>query len=73
MTKDLEQGHAKDAASNVALQASLMDRPGTAWHAIKYGNVEVRLASGWIHGDECSQYQCLEQIFDGTYLIFRFQ
>jgi hypothetical protein len=30
--------------SNVVQQAKLMDSAGTAWHAVKYGNLEVRPA-----------------------------
>ena len=34
------------AKSNVVQQAKLMDSAGTAWHAVKYGNLEVRLSLG---------------------------
>ena len=30
--------------SNVVQQAKLMDSAGTAWHAVKYGNLEVSQA-----------------------------
>lgn len=32
--------------SNVVQQAKLMDSAGTAWHAVKYGNLEVRSIGG---------------------------
>ena len=31
----------KASNSNVVQQAKLMDSAGTAWHAVKYGNLEV--------------------------------
>ena len=35
----------KTSNSNVVQQAKLMDSAGTAWHAVKYGNLEVCCAS----------------------------
>lgn len=31
----------KASQSNVVKQAKLMDSAGTAWHAVKYGNLQV--------------------------------
>ena len=38
-----KSGDLKASISNVAQQAKLLDSAGTAWHAVKYGNLEVRL------------------------------
>lgn len=35
------------SAPSVVQQARLMDSAGTAWHAVKYGNLEVRTARRW--------------------------
>ena len=40
----------KASQSNVAQQAKLLENAGTAWHAVKYGNLEVISDAMRLHG-----------------------
>ena len=41
-TRRLGVGTMTASKTNVVQQAKLMDDAGSAWHAVKYGNLEVR-------------------------------
>lgn len=42
------QGRVMASAPSVVQTAGLLESAGTAWHAVKYGNLEVRRGN-WLH------------------------